>query len=421
MVRFFSALRRLVLTTFATSLLLLGASTPAFTGAPKAAPPGHPGAVKADLDGNKLFDDLEAKLVGLPDDGKLSAIVTLTAGASSTRIEALTKRIGHFPVSHRLSLIDAFAATLSKGQINALARTPEVIHVEENSEVNTTNDGSKPSFGLTKAQMDSGLDGDGDGSPNVYSRNDLVAAVLDTGLDAAHRDLDGGKVIGFKDFVNGRTAPYDDHGHGTHVAATLAGDGEARADRLYRGVAPAAALVGVKVLNSYGSGSMADVAAALDWVVANKTTYGIEAINLSLATTGCANGTDATSTAVNRAHDYGLLVAVAAGNRGPGTCTIGAPAAASKAITVGAMADSATNTGEFGFRQTYFSGRGPTADGRIKPDISGPGLYITSAKFGTADAYTTMSGTSMATPFVAGVALLMREVNPGLTPQQVKD
>ena len=174
---------------------------------------------------------------------------------------------------------------------------------------------------------------------------------------------------------------------------------------------------GARVRGSAGSGTTADITAAIDWVVQNKDSYGIEAINLSLGATGCGDGTDAASQAVNNAHLAGLVVAVAAGNEGPGTCTVGAPAAAANAITVAAMADLV----EGGFRQAWFSSRGPTADGRVKPDVSAPGSAVPSAQANTVSGYAAQSGTSMATPFVAGVALLMRDANPALTPQQVKD
>jgi serine protease AprX len=348
----------------------------------------------------------------------LDVIVTLSLPASLEQLKALMERVGEFAPTHRFSIIDGFSARLSKAQVEALARLPLVVHVEEDSVVYALNNTAQESFGVTKARADApGLDGDGDGNPASYSAADLVAAVIDTGIDPNHLDLDGGKVLAFRDYVNGRTTSYDDNGHGTHVAGTIAGTGEARADRLYKGVAPGAALVAVKVLNSSGSGSMSNVTAAIDWVVQNRGVYGIEAINLSLGASGCSNGTDATSAAVNRAADAGIVVGVAAGNSGPGLCTIWSPGAATKAITVGAMAD----LGVSGFKQAYFSSRGYTADGRIKPDISAPGVTVTSADAGTTNGYVDYSGTSMATPFVVGVSLLMRDANPALTPQQVKD
>lgn len=374
--------------------------------------------VKTDKDNDKIFDDLEGRLTSIAADQTLSVIVTLSQPATDSRLQSLKRRVGRFDVSRRFSVVDSFAAALSKRQLEALAQAPEVAQIEENSPVRKTNDSAQQSFGVAKARLDApGLDGDLDGNPDSYSAGDLVAAVIDTGIDPNHRDLDEGKVIGFKDLVNGRTAAYDDDGHGTHVAATLAGDGDGQSDRLHKGVAPAAALVGVKILDAQGNGSLADVIAGIDWVVTNKGIYGIEALNISLGAAGCASGTDATSQAVGRAHDAGLVVVAAAGNEGPGPCTVGTPGAAPGAITVGAMADIGAN----GFRQASFSSRGSTADGRIKPDISAPGVAITSATAGTASGYSTWSGTSMATPFVAGLALLALDVNPGLTSAQVKD
>ncbi|HEX2045540.1 MAG TPA: S8 family serine peptidase, partial [Gaiellaceae bacterium] len=109
-------------------------------------------------------------------------------------------------------------------------------------------------------------------------------------------------------------------------------------------------------------------------------------------------------------------MAVAAGNEGPGSCTVGAPGAARGALTVGAMAD--TTAG--GFALAAFSSRGPTADGRVKPDLVAPGVGITSAQTGTTNGYVSFNGTSMATPFVAGVALLALDANRALTSADVK-
>ena len=374
--------------------------------------------VKADRDKDKLFDDLEARLRPLAQSAERSVIVTLEAPATPARTAGLEQDVGDFDVTRRFTVIKGFAATLTKAQIAELAENPAVVRIEENSRVRALNGTAQSSFGIEKARADApSLDGDADGSLDAYSSSDLVAAVIDTGVDAGHLDLDEGKVIAFKDFVNGQTTPYDDNGHGTHVAATIAGDGDARADRAHEGVAPNAAIVGLKVLDASGGGTMASVTAAIDWVVQNKDVYGIEAINLSLGAAGCSDGTDATSQAVNRAHSAGIVVVAAAGNEGPGTCTIGAPGAAVTAVTVGAMADS----GKGGFKQASFSSRGPTADGRVKPDVSAPGVGIVSAQAGSTSGYTALSGTSMATPFTTGVVLLMQDANPALTPQQVKD
>jgi serine protease AprX len=370
-----------------------------------------------DSDHDKLYDDLEARALGLADADELGVIVVLTEEALPGRVERLERDRG-LKASKRFSLVDAVSGKVPKGRLRALAGDPLVDHVELNSRVRAWNDTAQESFGVIAARAAApGLDGDADGNPAAYSPGDLVAAVIDTGIDAGHQDLNGGKVIGFKDFVNGATAPYDDEGHGTHVAATIAGDGDARADKLHKGVAPAAGLVGIKVLDATGNGSMDTVLSGIEWAVQNRSTYGIEAINLSLGAAGCSDGSDVDSLAVERAVDAGLVVAVAAGNEGAGSCTIGSPGAAGKALTVGAMAD----LGVGGFFQAPFSSRGKTLDGRVKPDVSAPGVEITSAAAGTTIGYATMSGTSMATPFVAGLALLMLDANRDLGSQAVKD
>jgi len=215
--------------------------------------------------------------------------------------------------------------------------------------------------------------------------------------------------------VNGKSAPYDDHGHGTHVSSISAGTGEGNA--AYKGVAPGAALVGIKVLNSQGSGTTTQIVNGINWMIANKATYNIRAANMSLGASGCSNGTDSISTAVNNAVSNGIIMLVAAGNDGPKGCTIGAPAAAAQAITVGALYD----PGEKGWVLAEFSSRGPTADGRIKPDIATPGRYITAAQANSGNAYITYSGTSMATPFMTGVVALMLDADNALTDAGVKN
>ena len=380
---------------------------------PSAAP-----AALADRDGDRILDALEPRLQAASASEEMNVIVVLDSPASLDRVRGFERAVGDFSTQRRFTVINGFSARMSKQQILALAGDPSVVHVEENSVVHALNDTAQSSFGVTKARVDApGLDGNADGNVATYSGSDLVVAVIDTGIDAAHHDLDESKVIGFKDYVGGSLLPYDDNGHGTHVSATAVGEGDARADRLYRGVAPGAALVGIKVLDSNGDGFEDDVIAGIQYAIDNKALFGIEVINLSLGVPGCSAGTDAVSLAINSAHDAGLVAAVAAGNEGPGRCTIGTPGAAVKALTVGGMAD----LGLGGFYQYFASSRGKTADGRIKPDVSAPAMEITSAEAGTSTGYVDFTGTSMATPFTAGVALLMLDANPGLTPQQVKD
>src|SRR6266511_3014777 len=142
----------------------------------------------------------------------------------------------------------------------------------------------------------------------------MVAAVVDTGIDSGHADVYTGglKVIKAADFTTTpATFPpqaHDDNGHGTHVAVTIAGTGKGRDDRLERGVAPGAALVSVKVFDINGEALDSWIIDALTWVILNKATYGIEAVNLSFGGDGCSNGADPLSQAVNNVVANGLVV-----------------------------------------------------------------------------------------------------------------
>jgi serine protease AprX len=366
-----------------------------------------------DNDGNKLFDLLEVKLDEASDSDTLPVVVIYNENLDNDKKAIVEKLTGQEKPKHEFITIPGMAVELTKSQIKELTKQDFVKHIEYDQPVYALNDEATYWFGVQKAVTDFGVDGDRDGNSRSYSPNDVVIAVIDTGIDASHVDLDGGKVLGWQDYVNGGTSPYDDNGHGTHVSSIAAGEGDGNAS--YKGVAPGAALVGVKVLDSEGNGYMSDVTAGIDWVVANKSVYGVEVISLSLGTSTSSDGTDSTSLAVNSAFESGIVVSVAAGNSGPAKYTIGSPGAAEKALTVASMAD----VGEMGYNLAYSSSRGPTADGRIKPDIAAPGYNITAAAANTVDGYVQYSGTSMATPFISGTIALMLDANPDLTPTDV--
>lgn len=384
---------------------------------------------RIDKDKNKIFDELEEIIKDQPEEAFSDTIVLFEENVSDSLFERVKGRIGDFSIKYQYPSISGIAATLTKGQIIALSKTPFVKQIEDDAEVIPFLDKATYWFGVQKARTDFGVDGNMDGS-STYSKNDIVIAVIDTGIDPNHIDLDGGKIIGWKDIAKGQPNPYDElgacGGHGTHVASIAAGEGQGNS--LYKGVAPGAALVGVKVLKIVGNkctGSDSDVIAGVQWVIDNKTTYGIEIFNMSIGIAGSSNGTDAVSLIVNSAVDAGLVGVVAAGNEGPAKYTIGSPAAATKAITVGAMADVEPGAATAalpakGFYQAYFSSRGPTADNRTKPDISAPGVKITAAKAGTTNGYIQYNGTSMSSPFVAGLTGLMLQANSALTPTQIK-
>jgi serine protease AprX len=215
-------------------------------------------------------------------------------------------------------------------------------------------------------------------------------------------------------FVGGTAS--DDNGHGTHVASIAAGSG-AQSNGKYVGVAPEASLYVAKVLRADGGGSMSGVMAGVEWAVLDQQ---VQIVNLSLGGTGSCDGTDALSTLCDEAvTQAGVVMCVAAGNTGPAPQTVGPPGCARFVITVGASDDKD--------QMASFSSRGPTSDGRIKPDIVYPGVGIVAAQAeGTSlgrvvePGYVSLDGTSMATPHAAGVAALMLEANPDLTAQQVK-
>ena len=249
---------------------------------------------------------------------------------------------------------------------------------------------------------DTGLDGTG-----------VTVAVLDTGIDADHPDLTG-QVAAARDFT-GSDDPVDRHGHGTHVAGIIAGSGAA-SDGAYIGVAPGATLINGKVLDANGNGSESGIIAGMEWAAVQ----GADVVNMSLGRFG-GDGTDPMSLALNRlTEQYGVLFTVAAGNDGPGDETLGSPGVADAALTVGSVDKQR--------RLANTSSRGPRwEDFAIKPDVTAPGVGIVSARAaGTTlnppvgEHYVPLSGTSMATPHVAGAAALLLQQQPDLTPAQLK-
>jgi serine protease AprX len=327
--------------------------------------------------------------------------------------------------------------------IDTLSKLPQVVMIEYEDEVHSFNDvGAK----TVKARNSTEY------SPNTvwdlgFLGTDISIAIMDSGVDDGpspapppyHLSLDDldddlltmddPKFIAGADFsraitfTDGSYNPDDGVlGHGTHVAGTALGTGDTSE---YKGVAPQARLVDVKVMENWGSGVMGEVIAGVDWVVEHKDEFNIRVMSMSIGGNYQSNGQDAASQAVNAAVDEGIVAVVAAGNGGSNT--IGPPAAADKALVVGALDDH--NTVDRSDDNVWGSSNvGPRADDgdsdpmdELKPDVLAPGVNIMSAKSDTTASYMQFSGTSMATPHVAGVVALMLEANPDLTPQEVKD
>lgn len=246
----------------------------------------------------------------------------------------------------------------------------------------------------------------------------ITAAVLDTGI-CRHPDF-GERLLFFKDYVNGRGECYDDASHGCHVSGILAGDGRMH-HGLYRGIAPACALVHLKVLNRNGQGSMEEILEGIDWVIANHTAYNIRILNISAGTTQETGETGARLLVdkVEQAWNQGLVVVTAAGNMGPSPNSITAPGNSRKVITVGSSDHFYSRAG---LRQGEYSSCGPTRECICKPEVVAPGTGVIScsASWRNGTVYAAKSGTSMAVPAISGAVALLLEQEPQLTNVQVK-
>jgi len=280
----------------------------------------------------------------------------------------------------------------------------------------------------------------------------IGVAVIDSGIDADYANF---RITAFVDFTRGGapawTSPYDDFGHGTHIASLIASRGKEREDAKYQGVAPGVRLIGLKVLDSQGAGLTSDVIAAIEYAIANRNWLGIDVINLSLGHPVFESAaTDPLVLAVEEAHRAGIVVVASAGNFGvnPSTGVIGyggltSPGNAPSAITVGAV-DTQKTVRRDDDTVAPFSSRGPTwIDGFAKPDLVAPGVGEVGKRSTDGSLFIAypqllfdddgndespndlkhlarLSGTSMAAAVVSGVAALVLEENPHLTTNLVK-
>jgi serine protease AprX len=365
------------------------------------------------------------------------AIVRFKDDASRSRgVSTVTGRGGHVARTH--NSIRALNVVVDAATATVLAADTGVASISLDAEVRSSGLATQSgrSSGASKARQRYNRLGSG-----------ITVAVIDSGVQP-HADLPTSRIRKFVDFVNGRSLPYDDFGHGTHVAGIVAGSGAASStlESPYTGVAPGVDVVALKVLDGKGAGKTSDVIAALEWVAANHTLYNIRVVNMSL---GHPVYEPAASDPLVQAADTlvakGIVVVASAGNLGidPRDNAVGyggvtSPANGPSVIAVGAV-DSKGTDARGDDTVTDYSSRGPTRfDLTVKPDLVAPGHHIVSlaapagyiyqnypalhvaAGAETAASYQTLSGTSMAAPAVAGTAALMLDANPRLSAGAVR-
>ncbi|MFD5365964.1 S8 family serine peptidase [Streptomyces sp. NPDC127103] len=320
-----------------------------------------------------------------------SYIVTLdeSAPAETAKGRAVAARFGAKIERTYTSAINGYAVELSEAQARKLAADPAVASVVQNRVF--TVDGtqpSPPSWGLDRIDQRALPLNQSYTYPDTAGQG-VTAYIIDTGVRITHSDFGGRASNGYDAIDNDNTAQ-DGHGHGTHVAGTVAGTSY--------GVAKKAKIVGVRVLDNSGSGTTAQVVAGIDWVTRN-------AVKPAVANMSLGGGVDsALDTAVRNSIASGVTYAVAAGNDSSNASNY-SPARVAEAITVG----STTNTDA----RSSFSNYGTVLD------IFAPGSSITSSWNSSDSATNTISGTSMATPHVAGAAAVYLAGNPTATPAQV--
>jgi len=324
-----------------------------------------------------------------------------------------------FEVQFRYWLIDSIAGKVDIDLVTKIVELPGVVFVELDGRLEIQMNDVNEIHDVTQVWQDTGYTGTGS-----------VVAIIDTGIDSDHVGLDDidddnstndPKVIAFYDPVNTpeltngtEVKAYDDQGHGTHCAGITAGTGAP--DYQYKGVAPMAQLVGVKVLDSGGSGSFATVMAGMEWTVEKRHIFNIRAASMSLGGPGAIEWTSSEEESVNRMGNEmmreGVALFIAAGNSAF-SAQIGTPDSAEDVITVGSL-DKNTAI-------AVYSSQGPTEEGRVKPNIAFVGSSVMAPDYNTGDGYTSKSGTSMATPGAAGLAALMYQANPDLSPFDIRN
>lgn len=372
---------------FVLTAALAGTSLAAVTPAAAAPGPDSPGATSH----SAVTDRGPAPVTGSSADGRYIVVLEKQATAASVRSAQAQARRDGAQVTHTYgSALTGFAAKLPAKALNGLRNNPNVKFIEPDSQVRATGTETPATWGLDRVDQRSlPLNNSYD-----YSQSGLgvTAYIIDTGINTAHREFSGRASSGYSAISDGRGSN-DCNGHGTHVAGTVGGE--------TYGVAQDVDLVAVRVLDCQGSGSNSGVIAGVDWVTANHSAGAPAVANMSLG----GGVSSALDTAVANSIADGVTYALAAGNDSGRDACQGSPGRVATGLTIG----SSTNTDA----RSSFSNIGSCVD------LFAPGSSITSAWYTSTTATNTISGTSMATPHVAGAAALHLEANPSASPASV--
>lgn len=306
-------------------------------------------------------------------------------------------------IVQKFEFINAFVVFLEYDIAQKLACQKFVEHLSFVANVYTQIDKSKKIMGIQNLPQ---------------SNANITVALIDTGINP-HLDfvIPQNRIIKFVDLINKEQAPYDDNGHGTFVAGVLAGNGLVSNGK-YSGIAKTSNIVAIKALNSKGEANAVQILEAMQWIYQNHQNYNIKVVCMSFGSEPLGQ-TDPIMRGAEKLWRNGIVVVAAAGNSGPNFQTIKSPGISSKIITVGGFD---ANNGDNVYNKDFFtvaefSSRGP-ALGRYKPDCVAPSVHITSCDF--KKFYTQLSGTSVATPMIAGICANLIANNPEYTPEQTK-
>lgn len=344
--------------------------------------------------------------------------------------------------THELSIIDAIAVTLTDEQLRQLTQNP-TLTITENYQVELTKNRWGKRKWQPKAVIPSYIDADYAHMIRNFG-DDVTIGFLDTGMDSLPgtssglglaTDLYGrDKFWGTYDAITNTLSNYsnEESGHGTHVASVAGNADYDVYGRIY-GVAPNAAMVGIKAFDSDGKATYADVIRGIEWAISYKDQINLRVLNMSFG--GQQRSyywEDPLNQAVMKAWQEGIVVVASAGNNGPDPMTIGVPGNVPYIITVGAMTDNFTEMNFNDDKIATFSAAGPTPAGFVKPDLVAPGGHVAGLmgfdtqivkehpEYHDGGKYFEMSGTSQAAAVVSGVVALMISQDPSLTPDEVK-